>query len=122
MNIRTTILLTGAVLMSAMTVAEVYADEKSTPEILLEQDAATYLRTLVDSRASPADVDVAWNRWRASSAMAVFNGVERTRENPECWAPALIGKRNGRSGREVFVRDCLGLDPIAVLTSGRYVR
>ena len=97
------------------------AEEPSPPEILLRQDAGTWLKTVVSGGNARA-VAEAWQRFEISSALAAYNGVKLVEEAPECWAPALHGKRTGgRPGQQVFVRDCLGLDPIAALTSGRYL-
>lgn len=68
------------------------------------------------SGASKDDLDKKWKAWNFWSAMALRQRVKPVMDDPQCWAPDVVGKQSGRPGLVVFTRDCLGLDPKTILT------
>ncbi len=101
--------------------AAVAADQSPT-ERALEVSSANYLSSLVDPGATTRDIEIAWEAFKFDSSVALAQRSKRVVENPACWAPHALGARKNLPGRTVYVRECLKLDPFAILQGGRYVR
>ena len=87
----------------------------------LEQDAGTYVKAMA-SGAPRERVDALHARFVLTQRLSARMGARDLVTDRACFYPELEGRRTGKTGRQVLVRDCFGLDPMKALVSARYYR
>ena len=93
-----------------------------TPELAqLEQDAGSYVKAM--TAGAPNDVVQALHaRFLLTQQLSARLGARDIVADRACFFPDLEGKRTGRTGLQVMVGDCFGLDPMKALVSSRYFK